>query len=132
MWSRATDECRKTWQAVEYYLKETAESKKADLKERLEFFWAYVGVAKPRNKFKIIMTFYQLSTKVSSVYEVVLPPDVHAFLESCSSFFSFGIDSPSISSTPLACMGLGGYTWKLAFYMAVPPALVGRECCNQC
>ena len=78
----------------------------------------------PRNKFKITMTFYQLSTKVPPVYEVVLPPDINAFLDSLSSLFSFGIDSPAISSTPLECMGLNGYTYKLIAYMALPPVLV--------
>ena len=78
----------------------------------------------PRNKFKIIMTFYQLATKVSPVYEVVLPPDVNRFLESLSGFFSFGFDSPTLSSTPLECMGLNGYTYKLIAYMILPPVLV--------
>jgi len=77
----------------------------------------------PRNKFKIIMTFYQLSTKVASVYDVSLPPDINAFLDSLSGFFSLGIDSPSLSSTPLECLGLHGFYYKLLAYMALPPVL---------
>ena len=82
------------------------------------------GSFTPRNKFKIVMTFYQLATKVPTVYSVLLPPDVNVFLESLSSFFSFGFDSPALSSTPLECMSLHGYTYKLIAYMALPPVLV--------
>ena len=78
----------------------------------------------PKNKLKIILTFYQLSTKVSSVYEVVLPPDVNAFLEYLSNLVTLGIDSPELSSTPLQCMNLSGYTVQLITYMAVPLILI--------
>ena len=78
----------------------------------------------PRNKFKIIMSFYQLATKVSSVYDVLLPRAVNIFFLTVEGFFSFGIDSPAISSTPLECMGLNGYTYKLIAYMVLPPAVI--------
>ena len=70
------------------------------------------------------MGFYLIASEVGSVYEVVLPPDVNGFLESLSGFFSFGIDSPTLSSTPLECLGLSGYQWKLITYMLLPPVLV--------
>ena len=42
----------------------------------------------PINKAKILLSFYQLSTKVSVVYDVSLPADVNAFLESLTGFTS--------------------------------------------
>jgi len=76
----------------------------------------------PRNKCKIVVTFYQLATKVPTVYEVSLPTDVKAVLDALSSVFSFGMQG--IATTPLECLGLAGYTPRLIAYIIVPIVLV--------
>ena len=71
---------------------------------------------------QVMIVFYQIATKVDSVYEVELPADVKQMLNSLSITFSFGI---SYAATPLECMGLNGYTYKLIAYMLMPPIVVG-------
>ena len=86
----------------------------------------------PRNKIKIVLGFYQLVTKVPGVYEVTLPPDVSAVLETLSGWASFGLQG--FATTPLECMGLAGYTYRLLAYMLVPAGvivliIVSTSCC---
>ena len=76
----------------------------------------------PMTKLKVIFGCYQMSSKVPSVYEVTLPQDVVDLLNSASSWITFGFES--FSSTPLACLGLGGYTTRLLFYMIMPPVIL--------
>ena len=70
---------------------------------------------------QIVLVFYQITTKIDSVYEVSLPAAVKHLVNSLSFTFSFGL---SYTSTPLACLGLHGYLSKLLFWMLLPPFLV--------
>ena len=70
---------------------------------------------------QIMMVFYQIATKVNSVYEVELPAAVKQLLNAFSVSFSFGI---SYTSTPLECLGLHGYRSTLLFWMILPLVLV--------
>ena len=76
----------------------------------------------PRNKLKIVLGFYQLVTKVPGVYEVTLPPDVNAVLKTISVWASFGLQG--VATTPLECMGLAGYTYRLLAYMLAPAVVI--------
>jgi len=76
----------------------------------------------PKNKLKLIAGCYQISTKISSVYEVSLPPDVNAFLERFSGFLTLGIQGVATSS--LDCFGLSGYFPQLLFWLILPVVLV--------
>lgn len=63
-----------------------------------------------------------VATKVDTVYVVALPGDVRAILRSLGSIFTFGVQG--FATTPLACLGLGGYENELRFWMALPPVVV--------
>ena len=76
----------------------------------------------PRNKIKVLIGFYQLTTQVPSVYEVALPPEINDLLDQLSTGISFGLQS--IATTPLECLGFVGYQWRLLTYTAMPPVLV--------
>jgi hypothetical protein len=80
------------------------------------------GSFTPRNKLKILLTFYQISTKVPIVFEVSFPADVKALLEFFSVAISFGLDG--IAITPLECIGLSGYVPRLLFWMILPPVIM--------
>jgi len=72
------------------------------------------------NKLKILIGFYQLATKVSVIYAVVLPARVSAFLSTLEIGISFNLDG---IATPLTCLGWGGYLSRLQFWMALPAVL---------
>ena len=76
----------------------------------------------PKNKLKVIVGCYQLTTKISSVYDVSLPPDINEFLESLSTGLTLGVQG--VATTPLECLGFSGYLYRLIFWMAVPAVLV--------
>ena len=75
----------------------------------------------PKNKFKIVLGFYMIATKVSGVYDVSLPADVRAVLERLTVVVSFGMGG--VATTPLECVGLAGYVPRLLFWMIVPAVL---------
>lgn len=75
---------------------------------------------KPTNKFKVIISFYQIVTKVEPVYEVSLPATVRAVLALLSVAVSFGLGS---TTDVLTCMGLDGFLRKLLFWMILPLGL---------
>ena len=91
----------------------------AKLARRFQYF---NSTFTPKNKLKIIAGCYQLTTKVSSVYDVSLPPDVNEFLNSLSTGLTFGMQG--LASTPLACLGLQGYMYVLIFWMALPVVML--------
>ena len=70
---------------------------------------------------QIIMGFYQIATSVGRMYEVDLPNDVEAFLQSLSIIVTLGAEK--LAATPLECMGLAGYQPRLLFWMILPAAL---------
>ena len=85
---------------------------------------------------QVLIVFYQIATKVDSVYEVELPAAVKQMLNSFSITFSFGI---SYTATPLECLGLHGYLSTLLFWMVLPAVFVlvivvfalGVLCCQR-
>jgi len=75
----------------------------------------------PQHKFKIVFVFYQIATRVPSVYEVSLPADIVAVLDTLSTIVTFGLEN--VATTPLECMKLEGYVPRLLFWMALPVGL---------
>ena len=57
------------------------------------------------------------------MYEVRLPSDVQTLLGRMSVVVTFGV-SFGLKMTPLACVGLDGFTSELLFWMATPLVLV--------
>ena len=78
--------------------------------------------ATPKNKGKIVAAFYQVVTKVPSIYDVTLPADVSALLQRFSNVVTLGFEG--VATTPIECMGLSGYVPRLLFWMIVPVVLV--------
>ena len=72
------------------------------------------------NKFKILVGFYQIATRVERVYEIVMPSEVAGLLR----FFQFAI-SIGIEGIPLACIGADGYIARLVFWIVLPAVVVG-------
>ena len=71
----------------------------------------------PHTKLKICIGFYQIITKIDTVYEVVLPPEVKRMLNVFSTGVSFGLSS---SSAVLECLGPRGYVATLTLYVVTP------------
>jgi len=90
-----------------------------NIRSRLVSFNSNFSLA---NKLKISLGFYQIATKVPTVYEVTLPDDVQGVLDSLSGIASFGMQG--ISTTSLECMGLGGYRLRLWFWLLFPLCLL--------
>ena len=76
-----------------------------------------------RTKLKILIGFYMIATKISSVYEVRLPEEVGLLLDHMSIVITFGIDL-GLAATPLECVGLAGYTTRMLFWIVMPLALI--------
>ena len=72
-------------------------------------------------KMKILVTFYQIATKVPSIYDVALPPSSRAILESFGFVVDLGLD---VAVTPLECFGLHGFLPKLVFVTVMPALFV--------
>ena len=83
-------------------------------KQRLKYTWQAFT---PHNKLKILVGFYMIATKVDSVYEVSLPPQVKRMLAVFSVGVSLGFNS--IGSV-LECLGMGGYVNMLTVYIVTP------------
>ena len=102
----------------------------AKLGDRLSRLFAQLSL---RPKLKQLLSFYQVATRVSSVYDVPMPAAVANLL----SFFElFNINIGGIG-LPMQCMGLGTYEQQLAFMMLTPVVLAAvlllgfllRSCC---
>ena len=72
-----------------------------------------------RAKFKQCLGFYQIATRISSVYEVPMPAAVKQLL---SLFEALNINIAGIG-LPLQCLSLGTYEQQLAFTMLAPAVL---------
>ena len=70
-------------------------------------------------KLKILIGFYQIATRVESVYGILLPDNVRSLLLTLQFSISLGFDG-----IPLACVGAGGYLARLIFWMVAPLAVV--------
>ena len=73
-------------------------------------------------KIKIMFAFFQVITKVDSVYEVDLPPEVKRILAVIGVFISFGVD---VLAQLLQCLGWRGYRSLLIFWLIAPIVIVG-------
>ena len=72
-----------------------------------------------RPKFKQMLGFYQIATRISSVYDVAMPDAVRRLL---SVFELFNINIGGFG-LPLQCVGLGTYEQQLTFTMVAPAVL---------
>ena len=72
-----------------------------------------------RSKGKQLLSFYQVATRISAVYDVPMPAAVASLL---SVFEVFNINIGGIG-LPLQCMGLGTYEQQLTTTMLAPLAL---------
>jgi hypothetical protein len=75
----------------------------------------------PSNKLKIVVVFYQIATRVPSVYEVSLPANIADVLDHFSTIVTLGLDN--VAMAPLECMQLHGYVPRLLFWMVLPIVL---------
>ena len=64
-----------------------------------------------------IITFYQIATKIESVYVLSLPPEVSALLELFHVAFAVNVESFGL---PLGCLSLATFYNKLIFMMLAP------------
>ncbi len=72
-------------------------------------------------KLKHIIGFYQIATKIPSVYEVTLPPDVQGLLTQLAVPLDLGLEWVI---SPLECVGIRGYRGRLTFWMVLPIVVV--------
>ena len=63
------------------------------------------------------ITFYQIATKIESVYVLSLPPEVSALLQVLHVAFAINVDSFGL---PLGCLSLSSFYNKLICMMLVP------------
>ena len=66
------------------------------------------------------ITFYQIATKIESVYVLTLPPEVSALLQVFHVAFAIDVDSFGL---PLGCLSLSSFYNKLILMMLVPVVL---------
>ena len=76
------------------------------------------------NKLKIAIGFYQIASRVETVYDVHLPASVHELLSKVQFTISIGLDG-----IPLECIGAGGYISRLIFWILVPFVIVALFLC---
>ena len=63
--------------------------------------------------------FYQIATRVETVYDILLPAQVRELLLTIQLTISIGIDG-----IPLACIGANGYIPRLVFWTLLPIVVV--------
>ena len=63
------------------------------------------------------ITFYQIATKIESVYVLSLPPEVSALLQVLHVAFAINVDSFGL---PLGCLSLSSFYNKLICMMLIP------------
>ena len=86
-----------------------------------------------RAKAKLLLSFFQVATRISDVYEVSMPMEVTLLL---SVFEVFNVNIAGIG-LPLQCLGLGSYQQQLLTTMLLPVVLAAalvagfavRSCC---
>ena len=66
------------------------------------------------------VTFYQIATKIESVYLISLPPEVSALLQLFHVAFAIDLDSFGL---PLGCLSLSSFYNKLICMMLIPVIL---------
>jgi len=98
--------------AIAFGLSRAGERYKEGLKQLWRFFVDIIGAP---TKLKILIGFYQIGTKIVSVYSINLPAEIRSLLLALQLTISLGIDG-----VPLACVGAEGYIARLAFWMLLP------------
>ena len=68
-------------------------------------------------KFKILLGFYMIATKVPNIYEVQLPESVMVLLAAFETGLSLGISTVHV---PLQCIGAHDFAPRLLFYFFAP------------
>jgi len=71
-----------------------------------------------RAKFKQVMGFYQIATRIQVVYQVNMPEDTQSFLDFLQD--KVNLDLVEFFGYPLECGSLGGYENKLKFMIIWP------------
>lgn len=74
------------------------------------------------NKLKILAGFYMIAARVDKVYEVRIPSDMRDVYDTMTRVVTLGINV-GLEVTPLDCVQLNGYFWRLVFWMALPIGL---------
>ena len=69
-------------------------------------------------KLKILIGFYQITTKLERVYDLFLPTEIRSLFASLTLAISLGIDG-----VPLACVGARGFLPRLVFWTVIPLVL---------
>jgi hypothetical protein len=88
-----------------------------ELTVRVWSLFSALGIVR---KLKLIVSFYQIATRLADVYEVQVPPEVLQLLSYFSFSISLGLDQ---IETPLACLHIRGHSAKLIFWMVAPAVL---------
>ena len=77
------------------------------------------------NKLKIAIGFYQIASRVETVYDVHLPAGVRELLTTVQFTISFGFEG-----IPLACIGASGYISRLTSWILLPLVIVAIILCH--
>ena len=73
-----------------------------------------------RAKGKLLFSFYQVATRIGSVYEVALPDAVRSLL---ALFEVLNLNLAGVPGVPLQCLNLGSYEQQLLFTVLAPLVL---------
>ena len=65
-----------------------------------------------------------IAAEIGDVFEVQMPTDVQQFINAIKIAVSFGVKL-ILEMTPLACLGLGGYSAEMLFWIIAPLGLSG-------
>jgi hypothetical protein len=87
--------------------------------ELVGWMWRVYTQLSLRAKVKQMMSFYQVATRITQVYDLQLPEQVVRLLEILD-ILNIKIEALGL---PLQCLGLGSYEYSLAFTMFVPLVL---------
>ena len=79
-----------------------------------------IGRLSLRAKVKILLTSYQVISRIQTIYAVPWPPSVAA-LFAWMGFLSLDVDGIGV---PFRCLGLDGFFLELLFFYCLPFALV--------
>ena len=72
-------------------------------------------------KLKIIISFYQIITKVERIYDVTMPSEVRQLLGVIDVIISFNLDA--VLGPALECFGFGTHIDRLRFWVVAPAAV---------
>ena len=75
-------------------------------------------------KLKVIVSFFQIATKVGQVFQVTLPTSAAALLRSLEAIISLGLDL----TAPFECLGARSYLQRLQFWL-LTPLILGFSLC---